>query len=209
MKPNNSQHSKGKGKEKGDELASSLSGLNLEDHTDDRVPRSDQYSNQYGQSNYSTREYTDNLYYTHQSMSGYDTTPATAYDAAYGGELATTGGVASYESEYATPSYAAPSRYAPSSYASSGYASSDYSSGYAQSSTSTTPSTVPSRLPNNTIIHQIAQQPPPQNRYELPCEFRILTGCNATFQGGEQREWVEHHEAHLKYKFPTKLRCCK
>lgn len=54
----------------------------------------------------------------------------------------------------------------------------------------------------------INRQPPPRQRYELPCELRSV-GCHQVFRGDEEREWREHVVTHLKGSFPSKLQCCK
>ncbi|ROW06398.1 hypothetical protein VMCG_04348 [Cytospora schulzeri] len=221
MQHNHGHHSKGKGKDKGKErdLVDGFDRLSLGDSSGHSVPRSDQHSHQYYQTEYSSLEQypPGNDEYTYQSQSYDNAASNPAYGDQYGYEATfpttarnatTTGGASSsYESSYVPSGYAASSYTDSSSYTSS-YAPSSYaSSGYAQSFASTTPSTAPPRRLNNTVDHQIAQQPPAQNRYELPCEFQLLTGCTIGFQDGEEREWKEHHEAHMRGKFPSKLNC--
>lgn len=209
MQRNKGHHSKGKGKdtEKKENLADRMGELSLEGTNDPSLPRSG--LEQYDYPSHPTSNYTNNNAYTHQYQDSHSTPSALAYNAGYEGYVTaspptTTGRASSYESDYAASGYAESSSYA-SSYAPSSYAS----SGYAQSYASTAPSTVPPRYQANSVDHHIAQQPPPRNRYELPCEFRTLTGCTVVFQGGEEREWKEHLVSHLDSKFPTKLRCCE
>ncbi|KAI3394292.1 hypothetical protein diail_2939 [Diaporthe ilicicola] len=57
---------------------------------------------------------------------------------------------------------------------------------------------------NNTIHGQV----PPNERYQLPCEFRNLTNCTRVFHGDEVNDWIDHHiEDHLRRKLPSRLRC--
>lgn len=46
---------------------------------------------------------------------------------------------------------------------------------------------------NNTNHRQI----PPTQRYQLPCEFNYLTGCNIVFTGDEMQGWMDRVEDHL------------
>lgn len=56
---------------------------------------------------------------------------------------------------------------------------------------------------NNTIHRQVVAN----QRYELTCELRNLTGCPIVFPGDDEEGWMDHIESHLKGKFPAKLRC--
>lgn len=60
------------------------------------------------------------------------------------------------------------------------------------------------------VDNTIHRQAPPNERYQLPCEFSNLTGCSRTFHGDEEQDWIDHHvNKHLRDKLPSKLRCCK
>ncbi|KAL1845856.1 hypothetical protein Daus18300_014430 [Diaporthe australafricana] len=138
------------------------------------------------------------------------------------------GGGASYGGTYQTNAYAYPSA--------SASASSDYVTDYpryeydaASIASSSTPShsgrssgmwsgapsvgtaasSAPSTRSNVTDVNNtIHRQAPPNERYELPCEFSNLTGCSSVFHGDEEHDWIEHHiEEHLRRKLPSKLRC--
>lgn len=67
-------------------------------------------------------------------------------------------------------------------------------------------SSAPSQGSN--VDTHINMQAPPRQRYQLPCEFRSR-GCNQSFNGDEEREWIEHTEGHLGGSFPSKLKCCE
>ncbi|KAJ0114113.1 hypothetical protein J7T55_007947 [Diaporthe amygdali] len=45
------------------------------------------------------------------------------------------------------------------------------------------------------------------SKWELPCEFRSLSGCRGIFHVDEEQAWMDHIEEHLQSKFPSKLRC--
>lgn len=69
-------------------------------------------------------------------------------------------------------------------------------------------SSVPSRQSHDTDINNtVHQQTPPAQRYQLPCEFAYLTGCDRVFSGDDAQGWMDHIEGHLRGKFPAKLRC--
>lgn len=67
-------------------------------------------------------------------------------------------------------------------------------------------SSAPSQGSN--VNTHINRQPPPRQRYELPCELRSI-GCHQVFRGDEEREWREHVGNHLQGSFPSKLKCCE
>lgn len=207
MHPNHGHHSKGKGKgkEKVEDFADHFGGLDLGDHTDASTPRNGQPSYQYDQPDYSTWEQypPGSIDYTHQSASSHATGSDPSYASGYGGAPITPGGAFSFGSNYAPSSYDTSSSNA-SSYAPSECAASSYAA-----SVSTVQSSAPTRYETNTVNHDIARQQQPRNRYELPCEFGLLTGCSRRFQGGEEREWKDHHWEHLNGNFPAKLRCCR
>lgn len=68
------------------------------------------------------------------------------------------------------------------------------------------PSTYSNQTDVNNTIHR---QRPPSERYQLPCEFQNLTGCDRVFPGDDTQGWMDHIELHLQSQFPTRLRCCK
>lgn len=69
-------------------------------------------------------------------------------------------------------------------------------------------SSVPSAHAHRTDINNtINRQRPPNERFQLPCEFHNLTGCDRVFTGDDEQGWVDHTEGHLQKKFPTRLRC--
>lgn len=67
-----------------------------------------------------------------------------------------------------------------------------------------TPSTHAHRTDVNNTINR---QRPANERYQLPCEFHNITGCDRVFTGDDEQGWVDHTEGHLQSKFPTRLRC--
>lgn len=70
-------------------------------------------------------------------------------------------------------------------------------------------SSVPSRHSRvSNVDTHINRQPPPHQRYQLPCEFRSF-GCTKVFNGDEDFEWRNHTEDHLGGSFPSKLKCCE
>ncbi|KAK7748043.1 hypothetical protein SLS53_001295 [Cytospora paraplurivora] len=89
------------------------------------------------------------------------------------------------------------------------YGASSSVGSYASSHASTVASSAPPRRDPSSVDDRIMGLRPTQKRYELPCEFLLLTGCRETFQDGEETAWMEHVEGHLQGKFPTKLQCCK
>lgn len=84
-------------------------------------------------------------------------------------------------------------------------------SGWSQTpSQSTAASSAPSAHSNRTDVNNtIQRQRPPNERYQLPCEFQNLTGCDRVFTDDDTQGWMDHIEVHLQSQFPTRLRCCK
>lgn len=134
----------------------------------------------------------------------YSTTPSTSSIGAYG-----------YRNESsATPTYSGYTVYGTASVSSSSVPSSygpASESGWSEAqSHGTTASSVPSRRSDRTDVNNtINRQRPPNERYQLPCEFHNLTGCTRVFPGDDVQDWMDHVEGHLQSKFPTRLRCCK
>lgn len=96
------------------------------------------------------------------------------------------------------------SRSAPSSYGGGSV------SGWSDAQTTSTASSAPTAFSNQTDVNNtIHRQRPPNERYQLPCEFRNLTLCDQVFPGDDVQGWMGHIEGHLQSKFPTRLRCCK
>lgn len=113
-----------------------------------------------------------------------------------------------------TPAYSSYSAYDGASVTSSSAPS--YSAGGSGSvwsgtaSHATGASSAPSDLSHQTDVNNtIHRQAVPNQRYELPCELRNLTGCQMVFPGDDEHGWMDHVESHLGGTFPSKLRCCK
>lgn len=220
------RYSKGKGRSRDTDYVQSFDALSLSSY-DPLTPRSDycdsSYTDAYGSSYGPT--YTGDDYYTLAAQSSHAPTPsssatyggsgvygnsypatsATSSTGAYGyqSELSGTSGYSGYTG-YDTPSVAGSS--APS-YGGGGGSVSGWSE---SQSRGTAASSVPSRQSHQTDVNNtIHQQAPPAQRYQLPCEFHNLTGCDRVFPGDDTQGWMDHVESHLRGKFPSKLRCCK
>lgn len=136
----------------------------------------------------------------------YSVTPATSLTQRYGYQSHPSS-TSNYSGYYNTTSVT--SSTVPSSY--EGSSVSDWSETHSRGTTSTAFS-VPSTHSNWTDVNNtINRQHPPTERYQLPCEFRNLTGCSRVFPGDDVQDWIDHIEGHLQGKFPMSLRCwfCK
>lgn len=84
----------------------------------------------------------------------------------------------------------------------------DSGSGKSDSKSCDNLSPAPSARSNRTDVNStIRHQRPPNERYQLPCEFRNLTGCDRVFPGDDVQGWMDHFEDHVQNKLPAKLRC--
>lgn len=221
--------SKGKGRaDDGDgdgDYAQSLASLSLSDCVDPLAPRSDPYGppytdgylsyeqpypgdGQYTWSAHSPLPPTQSSSAAYAGTTGYhnsfSTVPATSLMGGYGYrseplDTSNCGGYTAYDTASVTSS----------SYG--GGSGSVWSDSQSRGTTaSSAPSSAPSARSNRTDVNStINRQRPPNERFQLPCEFRNLTGCDRVFPGDDERGWMDHVEGHLHGNFPTKLLCCK
>lgn len=204
----------------------SLASLSLSDCGDHIAPRSDSYGSPY------TDVYGSSYDQSYPGDGHYSWTPQNSFAPLQSSSSPAAYGSSGYGNSYSTTSATSPTagydyRSQPSSsstYGSyTGYdtasvtstASSSYGGGSGsvwsdahshRTSASSTPSAHSTRTDVNNTIHR---QRPPNERYQLPCEFRNLTGCDRVFPGDDVQGWMDHVEGHLQSKFPMRLRCCK
>ena len=218
--------SKGKGRSRDTDYAQSLASLSLSDY-DPHAPRGDYYDSSYTDAYGSSYEptYTGNDQYALTAQSSH--APTQSSSATYGSNgvcdssyptapaTSSTGGYEYQIEPSGTSSYSAYTEYDTASVASSSvpsYGGGGSMGGWSDSqSHGTAPSTAPSsRQSHHTDVNNtIHRQPPPAQRYQLPCEFYNLTGCTRVFTGDDTQGWIDHVEGHLRSNFPLKLRCCK
>lgn len=222
------RYPKGKGRSRDtDYVLQSFEALSLSDY-DPQAPRSDYYGPSYTDAYGSSYEptYAGDDHYaleaqsshapTQSSSATYGSGSAGVYGNSYPAPSATSStGVYEYQSELSgTSSYGSYTGYDATSVAGSSvpsYGGRGSVGGWSDSpSRGTAASSAPSRQSHHTDVNNtIHQQPPPTQRYQLPCEFHNLTGCDRVFPGDDTQGWMDHIEAHLRGKFPSKLRCCK
>lgn len=217
--------SKGKGRADdggGDEdYAPSLASLSLSDCVDPLTPRTDSYGPPY------TDEYlpyeqpcTGDGQYTwtaYSSLPPMQSSPApyagtTGYNNSFSTVPAASpmGGYGYQSGPPSTPDYGGYTGYSTASVTSSSYGGGSVSGWSDSQSRGTTASSAPSARSHRTDVNStINRQRPTNERFQLPCEFRNLTGCDRVFPGDDERGWMDHVEGHLHGNFPTKLLCCK
>lgn len=215
----NHRSSKGKDRARDADYAQSFASLSLSEYDDSIATHNDPFSPPYAGAYGPSYEllYTGDDHYTHA--------PTQSSPAAYGGAaghgnpyLATSSNLSAggYEHRNEPPGTSRHSGY--TGYDTASVTSSSVPS-YGGGSVSgwsdahsggTAQSSVPSAQSRHTDVNNtIHRQRPPNEVYQLPCEFHNLTGCNTTFSGDDVQSWMDHVEGHLQSKFPTRLICCK
>lgn len=224
MQSSTHRSSKGKARAAEGDYAQSFASLSLSDYGD-HAPRSNSYESSYPDvygSSYEQPYSGDDQYgWTQSSQSS-----SAAYSGApgYGNSYPTTSATSStegydYRNEYRNES-SGTSNYGgyagvdtasvTGSSVSSSYGGNSVAGWSDSQSRGTDASSVPSAHSHRTDVNNtINRQRPPNERYQLPCEFHNLTGCDRVFTGDDEQGWVDHVEGHLQSKFPTRLRCCK
>lgn len=149
---------------------------------------------------------------TQSSSSAYSSTLGHGTPYASTSASVSTGGYEYQSNPYGTSNYSSYATYGPVSVASIS-APASYGGGsvggWSDAQTPTALSAPSASSNQSNINNSINRQRPPNKQYQLPCEFRNLTGCDRTFPGHDVQGWMDHVEGHLQSKFPTRLRCCK
>lgn len=221
MQSSTHRSSKGKGRAAEEDCAQSLASLSLSDYGDYYAPRSSSsgssYPDLYGSSH--EQPYYGDDQYSWMAQSSQSSSAAYGGSPGYGNSYPTTSATSSTEGyDYrnespATSNYGSYAVYDTASTAGSSVSS--YGGGSAagwsdSQSRGTEASSVPSAHSRRTDVNNtINRQGPTNQRYQLPCEFHNLTGCDRVFTGDDEQGWVNHVEEHLQNTFPTRLRCCK
>lgn len=215
MQSSTHRSSKGKGRAAEEDCAQSLASLSLSDYGDHYAPRSSSYQSSYPDVYGSSYEqpYSSDDQYGWMAQSSQSSSAAYSGTPGYGNSYPNTSATSSTEGyDYrnespATSNYGSYAVYDTASTTGSSVSSHGWSDSQSRGTeASSMPSTHSHRTDVNNTIHR---QGPTNERYQLPCEFHNLTGCDRVFTGDDEQGWVDHVEGHLQNTFPTRLRCCK
>lgn len=214
MQSSTHRSSKGKARAAEGDYAQSFASLSLSDYGD-HAPRSDSYESSYPDVYGSSYEqpYPGDDQYGWMAQGSQSSSAAYSGAPGYGNSYPTTSATSSTEGyDYrnqssGTSNYGSYAGYDTASTTGSSVSSHVWSD---SQSRGTGASSVPSAHSHRTDVNNtINRQRPPNERYQLPCEFHNLTGCDRVFTGDDQQGWMDHVEGHLQSDFPTRLRCCK
>lgn len=210
--------SKGKGRAAGEDYVQSLASLSLSDYGD-YAPRSNSYESSYPDIYGSAyeRTYPGDTQSAWTAQSSQSSPAAYSGTPGYGNSYPTTSATSStegydYRNDPSTSNYGGYAGYDTASVVGSSVSSYDRGSAAGWSDSQSRGTAVASSAPSahshrTDVNNNINRQCPPNERYQMPCEFHNLTGCDRVFTGDDEQGWVDHVESHLQSQFPARLRC--
>lgn len=221
MQSTTHRSSKGKGRAVEEDCARSFASLSLNDYGDHPAPRSNSYESSYPDVYGSSHEqpYPSDDQYGWMAQSPQSSSAAFSGTTGYGNSYPTTSAPNStegydYRNDPSTSNYGSYAAYDTASVVGSsvssygGGSSAGWSDSQSHGTAAASSGSVPSAHSHRTDVNNtINRQRPPNERYQLPCEFHNLTGCERVFTGDDEQGWVDHVESHLQSQFPTRLRC--